>query len=678
MYLRLMLCLLFLFGGAFGADVINVHGTVKSAAGTPVKGAILTLVGKDLKDTTDDQGLYLLTDQVPTIVQPYVPKSENISLNKGVLELNLPQSSPVKVEMFDVKGNLVKREVIKNALAGVYRLNLNETSFASNLLVIHASIGQHVTTLRYFPMNNGSSMMNSTGSSSGRVGGSLAKVMAISDTVKVTATGFPEMAVAITSYDTLLNITFADQNAVTVQLAQEKQPFEGFGINATIMPSGKSLPWKQLYSTDLSTSNKDALGLSILRIGMNENGSHRDVPSDWTTVRSVNPDVKVIGSCWSAPASWKTNNNVNHGGHLKPEYYSQWATKIAEYAKSNNLYAMGVSNEADFASGDGAPLTGDYPSMVYTGKEMVEFVKVAGPIFKQKAPGVKLISPEASLWIHVWSNISPTGKGVAGAPNGGYNSTDPLGCGCFSNDITEEAAAKCAAKCNSGDGYDYGHWLAADDSAWNQIDILGVHEYESQKAYTWPADVTGGKRDKVIYETEMSGVMYWPEQGPNTTIENGVAVGRWIQSGLMVGEASVWCYWWYEAYYSNDNEGLAIIQGSSTIAKRYYCFGNYSRYIRPGATIVNITGTDKLPAKVLLTAAKNMDGKVVIVAVNENTTEQAVEIAISGGTVPSSFTPIVTDKDNNWKEGTTPISVGTDGVLKATLGKMSVTTFVSK
>jgi O-glycosyl hydrolase len=145
----------------------------------------------------------------------------------------------------------------------------------------------------------------------------------------------------------------------------------------------------------------------------------------------------------------------------------------------------------------------------------------------------------------------------------------------------------------------------------------------------------------------------------------------------MVGEASVWCYWWYQAYYQNDNEGLAIVQNNSTKAKRYYTMGNYSRYIRPGQKVVNITGTDKLPAKVLLTASKDDIGKVIIVAVNETTSEQTVPITIAGGTIPASFTPYITaDGNKNWAEGTAVTVSG--GVLTAKLEKMSVTTFVSK
>lgn len=469
-----------------------------------------------------------------------------------------------------------------------------------------------------------------------------------------------------------------DPDVLTVQLGEVRQPIRGFGINATIMPGGETLPWNQLYTLE----GNDALGLSILRIGMHENGGHRDVPSDWETARTLG--AKVIGSCWSAPAAWKTNNDTTGGGHLLPDYYDDWATQIAEYANANNLYAMSIGNETDFASCApdqgrpcNPPLTDDYESMVYTGKELAAFVKVAGPIFDQIAPNTKMIAPEASLWIHVWSNLSPTNKA-----NGGYDSSDPLECNCYSNEITDAAAATCAPHCLNGaggelaeGGYDYGHWLASDPDAWNAFDIMGVHEYESQVGYAWPADVTGGVRDKEVWQTEMSGVMHWPEQGPSTDINNGLAVARWIHSALTVGEASAWLYWWYEAYYQNDNEGLALVQGSNTIAKRYYTFGNFSRYIRPDTFhAVRVAGPS--PANVMVSAYKGDGGEVVVVAINETNAAVDVPIAISGGTAPAMMMPIVTDASQNWAEGA-PVAV-TDGSLPASLPAMSVTTFVSQ
>jgi O-glycosyl hydrolase len=463
-------------------------------------------------------------------------------------------------------------------------------------------------------------------------------------------------------------------DVLTVQLAEVKQIIRGFGINATIMPQGESLPWQQLFGLD----GDDALGLSILRIGMLEGGGHRDVPTDWETARTLG--ARIIGSCWSAPADWKDNNNTKGGGHLLAERYADWATRIADYASSNELYAMSVGNETDFASCSpsqgtpcSAPLTDEYESMVYTGKELAAFVKVAGPIFDEKAPNTKMIAPEASLWIHVWSNLSPTGVGVEG---GGYKSSDPLKCNCYSNDLKDAAAiATCDTKCTTGEeGYDYGHWLAKDETTWNAFDILGVHEYESQIGYAWPSDVTDGVRSKEIWQTEMSGVKYWPEQGPSTDIDNGVAVARWLHSALTVGEVSAWLYWWYEAYYQDDNEGLALVKGGNTIAKRYYALGNFSRFIRPDVFhAVKVAGPS--PANVMVSAYKGDNDEVVIVAINETAQAVEVPITVSGGTAPTSMIPWVTSAQDDLvaKDAVTLAA----GVLTASLPPMSITSFVA-
>jgi glucuronoarabinoxylan endo-1,4-beta-xylanase len=676
MYHRLLCCLIVLIGLSAEAQAsaakINVRGKV-TCKEKAIAGVVVALRGQKKQATTNDLGEYAIMNTGIAELPQIVPQSERINFCKGVLELSLRQASPIKVEIYDVKGSLVKKETSANAQAGIYRMNIAGISPASKLLVIHASIGSTKETYRYIPLQNGTYSANGPEAQNVIPVGKLAKITAVVDTLEAVKTGFDTKVILIGSLDTTVNIAIDSSGVdkgITVRLDQERQTIQGFGINACLM-SGSIFPLNECFTLE----GKDALGMSILRIGMETGGGLRGVPSGWEKARDTY-GAKIIGSCWSAPAAWKDNNNENQGGHLLSSHYAEWAARIADFAKTNKLYAMSIANESDFAScaSKGKPCTNDYASMVYTAREMVAFVKEAKKAFKSKAPDVKIIAPEASLWEHVWSTLSSTQKAA-----GYYNSSDPLGCGCWSNDINDAAElAKCAQKCINGDGYDYGHWLAKDTAAWNSFDILGVHEYEAQIAYPWPADVTNGKRTKEVWETEMSGVMWWPEMGPNLTIENGVAVARWIQSALTVGEASAWLYWWYGAPYydSDDNEGLALIKGNSQKAKRYYTYGNYSRYIRPGQKVVNITGTDKLPAKVLLTASKDDAGKVVIVALNENASDQSIDIAISGGTAPASFTPIVTDKDNNWKEGTA-VSVS-GGVLKAALNKMSVTTFVSK
>jgi O-glycosyl hydrolase len=301
---------------------------------------------------------------------------------------------------------------------------------------------------------------------------------------------------------------------------------------------------------------------------------------------------------------------------------------------------------------------------------MVAWVKVAGKKIREVSPTTKVIAPEASEWIHAWSNLSGTGSLESSHPD----SSDPHKCGCFSNTITPEKEATCAQKCLDGDGYDYGHWLWKDQEAWKSFDILGVHEYDSQIAFAWPSDVNDGKRDKEVWQTEMSGVMHWPEQGPSSDVNNAVAVAGWIHSALTIGEASAWLWWWYEAYYDDDNEGLALLK-NGTKAKRYYALGNYSKFVRPGYIAIEVTGNSN--ADVLLSGYKSEDAKtVVIVAINKGKSAATVPIGFAGGTAPASCTPTVTSSSDNLKDGAA-VAVA-DGKLSASLAATTITTFVCK
>jgi len=477
---------------------------------------------------------------------------------------------------------------------------------------------------------------------------------------------------------------------VTVNLGATHQTIEGFGINDN---------WSSAaFTTDeanmLFNTSGNGIGLTILRTGMKPGATSAAAGAFYNGFESTNiqalksrvtpaTDAKVIGSVWSPPTDCKTNKSIQDGGHLcasnsyqatlsnnmctanaNSTCYDTWSTTIANFAGANGFYAMSIGNEPDFQScGGNDPCNGNYDTTVFTANEFVEWVKVAGP--KLHAKNVKVIAPEASEWIHNWSNVS------AGPDAAGKNSSDPLKCGCFPNSTTA-----CAATCTMGNGYDYGHFLAKDTTAWGAFDIMGVHEYDSQVAMPWPSDVNGGKPNKEVWQTEMSGVKWWPEQGPSTDINNGVAVAGWIHSALVDGDASAWLWWWLRAYNTNDNEGL-YTQGSGTNnwtdTKRHYTLGNYSKFVRPGFTRVDATGA---PAGVLVSAFKGSGTALAIVAINKNASATNVTINVSGGTAPTSVTPWVTSSADNLASKTA-IAV-TGGSFTASLGASSVTTFVSQ
>jgi O-glycosyl hydrolase len=512
-------------------------------------------------------------------------------------------------------------------------------------------------TFHYLPLNNSNYTVNSSAVTSGSVVGKLAKITAVKDTIKVTATNYQAKSVTISSYDTTVNITLDSEGVVVVHLDQTHQTIMGFGINNNWSPIDESA------NTSLFDS-VNGLGLSILRIGMGTDGNLTSGNSWSEVTNAVAKGCKyIIGSTWSPPADYKTNGSVNDGGYLKTANYDAWATTIAAFAtKCKNssgtaLYAMSLGNEPDFKScGYTEPCNGNYSTTLWNDTQMVKFIKIAGPKIRA-VNGCKVMAPEASEWLHLWSDSS----GCCSVPSGKMSS-NPL----------------------DGKGYDYGHALYKDTAAWNQIDILGVHQYDTQVAEPWPSDVNNGVPNKEIWQTEMSGVKWWPEQGTltqkssanggydvagTTDISNGVAVAAWVHNGLTVGNASAWCYWWWKPI-SNSNEGLILYSGTDT--KRHYTFGNFSKYVRPGMVRVDLAGN--IPDSVLISAYKG-NSTVVIVAINKGSSSKTVPISISGGTVPSTFTQIVTSASANWASSAASM---TGGVLTATLAATSVTTFVGK
>jgi glucuronoarabinoxylan endo-1,4-beta-xylanase len=439
---------------------------------------------------------------------------------------------------------------------------------------------------------------------------------------------------------------------VTVQLGQTEQSIDGFGINDTWAPAMTMTQATALFSAT------GGIGLTILRVGMGPDGNpmSANIPGDITMAKMAGATT-IIGSTWTPPANCKTNNNINDGGHVISNdggtCYNMWAASIVKFATDQKVNAMSIANEPDFAScGTTEPCNGNYPTTLYTATELVNFVKNVGPKLHQA--GIKVIAPEASEWNHNWSNTSaccsqPSGK----------QSTDPLKCG----------FQTIAAACTTGGGYDYGHWLYKDSAAWAAFDIMGVHQYDSQVASPWPSDVPS---KKPVWQTEMSGVKWWAEQGPSSDIANGVAVAGWIHDALTTGQASAWLWWWYQANNTDDNEGLILKNGTDT--KRHYVLGNYSKFVRPGYTRVDVTGG--VPANVLLSAYKGTDGTVVVVAVNKGTAAVSVPISIAGGTAPASLTPWVTSAaDNLASKAAVPVSGGS---FTAALAATTVTTFVGK
>jgi predicted esterase len=199
------------FSSTVNAQEINLRGKVSDDSGEAITGAIVTLVGQELQDTTGADGTYEITTFTALKMPLLQPEKESILLVNGGLAFALPKPSAVMIRIFDINGALLKKEYLPNVSTGFYRFDVAARTQASKLMIIKASVGQTEMTYRYLPLSSGKSTVNASSDKSGTpVNVRLAKLMAINDTIKVTAAGYTEKKVVIESYDQELDITLAD------------------------------------------------------------------------------------------------------------------------------------------------------------------------------------------------------------------------------------------------------------------------------------------------------------------------------------------------------------------------------------------------------------------------------------------------------------------------------------
>jgi hypothetical protein len=187
------------------AQSINLTGKVSNKSGTPISGAIVTLVTQKKKDTTDTQGNYAFTSTAVTNSIPAYSPRNSISINNGVLSIGLATASPVEIGLFDMHGQQLDRIIERNASAGEYRFNMMRHRFGTRMMVMHVKTGNSSTVLRYIPVLGALRTFQSTSAASN--GNQLAKVMAVIDTLKVDAAGYTSAKIPVESFNGEKNIT---------------------------------------------------------------------------------------------------------------------------------------------------------------------------------------------------------------------------------------------------------------------------------------------------------------------------------------------------------------------------------------------------------------------------------------------------------------------------------------
>ena len=212
--LRKTFCIIALTFFSTGAQTINLRGVISSPDKKPVSGAIVTFVRQNLKDTTGSDGKYAFIGTSVKELPAIIPQSSGISLKNNILQFSINTQSSLKVEIFDLKGKLLNREVKQNAAAGMYQFDISKNCQATKVFFVKASIGNKEITFRSTNIKGGqyaSTHLNTASAISSNSG--LAKVAAIVYTIKVSAPSYLSNTLAISSLDQELNITIEPNTA---------------------------------------------------------------------------------------------------------------------------------------------------------------------------------------------------------------------------------------------------------------------------------------------------------------------------------------------------------------------------------------------------------------------------------------------------------------------------------
>jgi len=206
-------------------------------------------------------------------------------------------------------------------------------------------------------------------------------------------------------------------STVAIDSTQTYQTIDGFGYALT---GGSAQAIDQLDSNtknnllqELFGNNDNSISISYLRISIGASDlnasvfSYDDVAGDTALsqfslakdeadvipllkqIIAINPNIKILGTPWSAPA-WMKDNKNTIGGSLLPQYYSVYANYFVKYIQA--MKSEGIT--VDAITPQNEPLFGgNNPSMVMTAEQEGTFIKNnLGPAFAAAGITTKIIA----------------------------------------------------------------------------------------------------------------------------------------------------------------------------------------------------------------------------------------------------------------------------------------------
>jgi glucosylceramidase len=319
------------------------------------------------------------------------------------------------------------------------------------------------------------------------------------------------------------------------------------------------------------------------------------------TALALNPQLKVIGTPWSAPAWMKTGGSLI-GGRLidSPEIYAAYARYFVKFVKGYQgagvpIYAVTVQNEPQNRRPNA------YPGMDLPVAQEAKLVVAIGQAFRAAGIETKILGYD-----HNWSEHQGD---IDSTPPGETPETE------YPTDLLHSAA---------------GPWLAG----------TAFHCYAGDPRRQ--TDLHRAFPDKGIWFTECSGShgrTDMPAQVFSDTL-------KWHARNLVLGVTRNWGMTVVNWNLALDptggphNGGCDSCSGVITVGPgqdvtqnaEYFTLGHLARFVRPGARRIASTsfGTTGWNGQIMDVAFRNPDGSTALVVHNENDDPRTFAVAEGG------------------------------------------------
>lgn len=345
----------------------------------------------------------------------------------------------------------------------------------------------------------------------------------------------------------------------------------GIGINYLRLPLGAS----DFTASGFYSYNDNPPG------GSDPQQSHFSVAHDEAYIiprlqeaHQLNPDLKLMGSPWSAPAWMKTNQSMT-GGSLRTNYEASYALYLAKFIQSYENAGLAI----DAITLQNEPLhTSNYPSMAMSATQQTNLIKNhVGPLFAAEGITTKIVAYD-----HNWDNTA------------------------------------------------YPLQVLADPEARQYVAGTAFHAYAGNVAAQ--TDVHNAYPDKDIYFTEITGGDWATNFGDNLVWNfQNIFIGatrHWAKTALL----------WNVALDENsgphqggctDCRGVVTINsttGNVTFNEEFYSLGQMTKAIQPQAVRINSTTNDTVNTVAFL----NPDGSSVLVALNPRHSASTIRVYSAG------------------------------------------------